>query len=376
MIYKALNESIIQDEDNIGNDLEAIENEIFNDEEDNIVEETFMTIYEMEYNSNVLLKNIGLMQLSEVVNGEDAKENILVRVWKAIKKFFIDLWDKVKELWGKFLDKLGIRNKYYKSFLKECEEKEKEIDNADTKLLPAPEKIKINEGYFKDYIGRLNSSVVDVYLQDQEINEDIEHLKRLIKMAKKGRSLKTDYEEDDNKERIYYLKRAIDFKSSSELEKEIENLNITAIGKLLKDKILSVKGNEIEIELTNENIKKYKEAAKKNLLAEDDFIKSLKKEIREANVCYESIIKSFNEIEPELQSLNVDKNDQAHIINFAKRLQWEMKSFSYLSSIVLSTATSEFEAARFQSKKLLEHIFKYTYNEEKSTNESFFLFAN
>lgn len=376
MIYKALNESIIEDEDNIGNDLEAIENEIFNDEEDNIVEETFMVIYEMEYNSNVLLKNIGLMQLSEVVNGEDKKENILVRAWKAIKKFFIDLWDKVKELWGKFLDKLGIRNKYYKSFLKECEEKEKEIDNADTKLLPAPEKIKINEGYFKDYIGRLNSSVVDVYLQDQEINEDIEHLKRLIKMAKKGRSLKTDYEEDDNKERIYYLKRVIDFKSGSELEKEIENLNITAIGKLLKDKILSVKGNEIEIELTNENIKKYKEAAKENLLAEDDFIKSLKKEIREANVCYESIIKSFNEIEPELQSLNVDKNDQAHIINFAKRLQWEMKSFSYLSSIALSTATSEFEAARFQSKKLLEHIFKYTYNEEKSTNESFFLFAN
>ena len=111
--------------------------------------------------------------------------------------------------------------------------------------MPAPEKIKINEGYFKDYIGRLNSSVVDVYLQDQEINEDIEHLKRLIKMAKKGRSLKTDYEEDDNKERIYYLKRVIDFKSGSELEKEIENLNITAIGKLLKDKILSVKGNEI-----------------------------------------------------------------------------------------------------------------------------------
>lgn len=368
MIYKALNESIIQDEDNIGNDLEAIENEIFNDEEDNIVEETFMVIYEMEYNSNVLLKNIGLMQLSEVVNGEDKKENILVRAWKAIKKFFIGLWDKVKELWDKLLGKLGIRNKYYKSFLKEYEEKEKDI-----KLLPAPKKIKINEGYFKDYVKYLNSVVNNSMLNNEMILE-ISYISTLLRRIKDGKKLHADYDEDDKEQRVVFLKRLVNMSDKS--KKEIEDLNITAIGEILKDRILSGKGNEIEIELTNENIKKYKGSAKENLLAEDDFIKSLKKEIRAINGGYELIIKSFNETESRLQELNVDKNDQTYIINFAKRLQWEMKSFTYLSSIVLSTATSEFEAARNQSKKLLDATLEYTYNEEKPTNESFFLFKN
>lgn len=87
--YNVLRESTaVQEPENIGNDLDQIEKDIFEDREDetdtanngvlnddindtDIVEEAYNIIYESEYNHNQLLKAIGLHELNEAYHGRE-----------------------------------------------------------------------------------------------------------------------------------------------------------------------------------------------------------------------------------------------------------------------------------------------------------------
>ena len=147
MIYNKLNESIIQDEDNI-------ENEIL---DDNIVEETFMAVYEMEYNTNILFKSIGLIQLSEAVDDTDKKENnekkknIILRAIDAIIAFCKSAIQKIRSFGANIRKaKNSAESKADKEFVKKKEEEIDEIIKNKLKYTPMlnPPLFTAYHGYF------------------------------------------------------------------------------------------------------------------------------------------------------------------------------------------------------------------------------------
>ena len=115
--YNVLRESTaVQEPENIGNDLDQIEKDIFEDREDetdtanngilnddindtDIVEEAYNIIYESEYNHNQLLKAIGLHELNEAYHGRE----LLLEAADA-ESWFDKVITWFKNLFAKFAD--------------------------------------------------------------------------------------------------------------------------------------------------------------------------------------------------------------------------------------------------------------------------------
>lgn len=152
----------IQDPDNPGNDLEQIEDDVLDShdeevddavyglpgEEEDPVEEACMAIYEAEYNTNMLYRSIGLYELNEASDTKFSDTKFGKKITAGLTDFknnamaiITKIFNKVKEIFYKFVAKLNLAQKQLKGYYDKYTKK--------------------NKDYFKDYY----------YLKDEQGNK-------------------------------------------------------------------------------------------------------------------------------------------------------------------------------------------------------------
>lgn len=129
--FNVYSESAIQDPTNVGNDLDQIENDVFEsrDELTNVstdpVEEAFIIMYESEYNFNQIMRAIGIAELNEAANGREFfleganAKAFFEKIKTGLKKMFERITQAVK----KVLHKLDFAVKSDKKFISENKSK-------------------------------------------------------------------------------------------------------------------------------------------------------------------------------------------------------------------------------------------------------------
>lgn len=133
-------EDTVQTPDDVGNDLEQIEQniagpdgieghkeEIENSVTDSInpVEEMSMALYESEYNYNQIMKAIGIAELNEMANGRELiMESFDIKgFFGKIKEVILKLFHQIAEIAVKIFDELTLRYKQDAKWLKNNESK-------------------------------------------------------------------------------------------------------------------------------------------------------------------------------------------------------------------------------------------------------------
>lgn len=181
----------IQDPDNVGNDLEEIEDAVEDSHDEEVddalcglpgedcdpFEESAEIVYEAEYNFNMICKSIGLSELNEAARGSlnenkftDAMgkaKNKVVDIVKAFVRWLVSLKDKVVLFYNKMYanivsmhsNDVFANNKKIKSIYKE---NKKEIDNYVSNLTLDKEKELFNNketAFAVSTIANINNSI-------------------------------------------------------------------------------------------------------------------------------------------------------------------------------------------------------------------------
>lgn len=139
--YNIMKESAVQTPDDIGNDLDQIEKDIFEDREDDAdiasngilndntddfdpVSEGFMIMYESLYNHNQILRAIGMHELNEAYNGRELiLEAADVKAWfDKVKEIFTRAFAKICEVFKTFVKKLDFAANFDRDFVKNNKE--------------------------------------------------------------------------------------------------------------------------------------------------------------------------------------------------------------------------------------------------------------
>ena len=129
--FNIYSESAVQDPTNVGNDLEQIENDVFESRDEltdvstDSVEEAFNIMYESEYNFNQIMRAIGMAELNEAANGREFfleganAKAFFEKIKNGLKKMFESITKAVK----KVLHKLDFALKSDKKFISENKSK-------------------------------------------------------------------------------------------------------------------------------------------------------------------------------------------------------------------------------------------------------------
>lgn len=176
---------VIQTPDNVGIDLDQIENNIVgpdgieahrDDVEDAMegvvgdpLEEAYMTMFESEYNYNQLMKSIGMAELREASYGRDLmlEAGNIKSFFMNIKKIITNMFQRITTAFKKFMDKMDIQVAIDKSF----------VSKYRSKILSGGKKKWSAKGYvFPDEITFNNTFKGENYIP--EITRDLAALRR------------------------------------------------------------------------------------------------------------------------------------------------------------------------------------------------------
>ena len=211
MIYKNMLENnidnIIQDPDDPGVDLDAVEKAIagnngigaHQDEVEDVingmisdpVEEFAMIMYESEYNYNQIMEAIGMAELREAAMGRDlVLEAVDIKGFFAkIKDFFKNIFERLSEIVRNAIAKLNFQAKSDKKFVEEnkdliekgfesdCWDNDEGYDVFNMNFIDRLSQISINDvDDIKKAIGRLNAMI-----NHNDIDKTFEDLRELDK---------------------------------------------------------------------------------------------------------------------------------------------------------------------------------------------------
>lgn len=351
-------EDTIQTPDDIGNDLDQIEKNIagpdgieghreeIEDAETGVVgdplEESYMAMYESEYNYNQLMKAIGTVELREMSNGRDIViEAVDIKAFfDNIKKIVKKLFEAITKAVVKVIDELTL---HYESDAKWIRENKQNI------LAGADKGLEVTGFDFPDAINILRY-VSPLKTYNIRYDKDIDS-------AKNGNGVKLKKIEDAKKD---YL-TAITGDSSID---NIEDMKSYITNKLFGSK--DVVKFPADREVAEDAI---------DLLSSNRDISRLRNSYKNTKEYYNSIMKKISDLESSA-SKEKDNNLVMSVINYYSSLFiFGSNIFNMAQSIALKAARTKRSQARRIANKLAElgkanEIKGNNSDKQTSTNES------
>lgn len=348
-------EDTIQTPDDIGNDLDQIEKNIagpdgieghreeIEDAETGVVgdplEESYMAMYESEYNYNQLMKAIGMVELREMSNGRDiVVEAVDIKAFfDNIKKIIKKLFETITKVVTKVIDELTLRYKLDTKWVRE---------NRQNILAGVDKGLKVTGFKFP---------VISIS-KYSDFNTDSSEYNKAIDSIKKGDKVELGQIEDAKKK---YLGR-------------VTKNNIDNIEDMKSYLTNSLFGSKDPVEFTAD-----KDVAKDviYILESNKDIQDLRTSYKDAKDHYNRIMGNISELEDKAKK-EKDNNLVMSVINYYSSLfVFECNVYNMAYSIALKAARAKRSQARKIANKLAElgkanEIKGNNSDEQTSTNES------
>ena len=302
MIYKAMLENdikdIVQDPENPGVDLDAVEKAIAGDNgigahQDEVddavegmigdpVEEFAMIMYESEYNYNQIMEAIGMAELREAAMGRDLvlEAADIGAFFKKIKEFFVRMFERFTEAVRNIMAKLNLQVKSDKKYVEEnraliekgyatdCWKDDEGYDVFSLNLIAEATKLSVSAEDVDD-INKAKAKLATM-INSEDIDATLENLKELNKKNLTKTILQTKHKDSACEDLGAFRKYIHDdiFNGKKKLKTLIENasyvpetLKNDEEGKAIRDMYKAAKD---EYKKIFDNISKWEKAAKSN----------------------------------------------------------------------------------------------------------------
>ena len=327
---------------------------IRNNEEDDLlfnafnpVEESFMAIYEMEYNTNNILRSIGITRLLEA-EGSDNKDSNESKTsfLENVKQFFIKLWNKIQSIWEKYVTNRAAQVSMDRKFI------EKNKENI-TKALN-DNKLSNDEKFegFKNYLSKsdfTNRSIDRINKIAESVNNNVTLTNRLLNS--------NDYSyENMKRDSISGLFKAIGINEDDKFTDHSSYINIRELSVHMMNENRGPKINKIGD--IKSGLKGYVDNAI-STLSSDLRISDMKRSYSDLKKFYKICIDEIDELHNSKKD-SIKENDRVKEFSLISDLNWSMKTSVSIGQIVISTAMKSSMEERSQARKLLHTIVKKT----------------
>lgn len=376
--YEAAATDLYQDPNEVGNDLDAIEDAVINgtnkvediaDSQAGTIngvstdplEEAFNLLFECQYNDNLVLQSIGIHELNEASKGVESfnEAGKLKNIFKSIKKRLVDLFERITKAFWSVVKKMDIGMKNDKKFV-------------------ASNKSKITAGYnTKDW------SLDNCYKIDPDLSFNIVAskttpmvLRGLEDLCNGGNLNNRDEAANGDTATVEKYKKKVvdDILKGSGLDKitsvngELkDDVDISNIAKLLKEGVV---GEPVKFTFTNNNGFTGEKVC--DILSKDRQTYEIRKE-------YQSVKDSFKETINQLETIDKKYNDarfdsdtnddnRAIMYNFSVLANTLVPFEKNVMNVVFSSYMKFAKLIRGQARRLA-HTYLSAYEKNKKNDK-------